>query len=119
MIFKVRTGQMTATQAAQALGISRQRYYLWEKRGVQALLKAVEAHPKGRPKKLQPDLPKHPWLRRMRALEKQVQLYEQKERLRHALKEMQESRSTRDSSQKKTRNDSSDLKPTAKRQKPN
>jgi len=34
VIFKVRSGQMTAKAAAQTLGISRQQYYQWEQRGV-------------------------------------------------------------------------------------
>ena len=38
VIFKVRSGQMTATDAAHALGISRQQYYQWEQRALQALL---------------------------------------------------------------------------------
>ena len=41
-IFKVRSGQLTATAAAQALGISRQQYYQWEKRALEALLQALE-----------------------------------------------------------------------------
>ena len=42
VIFKVRSGQMTATEGAQLLGISRQQYYQWEQRALQALLSAVE-----------------------------------------------------------------------------
>jgi transposase-like protein len=38
LILKVRSGQLTATAAAQALGISRQQYYQWEARALQALL---------------------------------------------------------------------------------
>jgi transposase len=119
LILKVRSGQITATQAAQALGISRQRYYRWEKRALQAMLQALEAQPKGRPKKRESDPQKHALLHRMQQLEKQVQLYEQKEKLRQVLKQMRESRSDRGSSQKKTPHDSSDLKPTPTRQNPN
>ena len=50
LILQVRAGQLTAEQAAQQLGISRQRYYKWEKRALKALLSAVEDQPKGRPK---------------------------------------------------------------------
>ena len=50
VIFQVRSGQMTATQGAQLLGISRQQYYQWEQRALQALLSAVENQPTGRPK---------------------------------------------------------------------
>lgn len=117
MILKVRSGQITATQAARALGISRQRYYRWEKRALQAMLKALEAQPKGRPSKGQSDPQKQRLLVRMHQLEKQVQLYEQKERLRSLLKQI-EPRTSR-GSQKKTPNDPSHLKPTPKRQSSN
>ena len=50
IILKVRSGQITATQAAQELGISRQQYYQWEKRGLAAMLNALESQPSGRPK---------------------------------------------------------------------
>ena len=50
LIFQVRSGQMTASQAAKTLGISRQAYYQWERRALQALMRAVEDQPSGRPK---------------------------------------------------------------------
>jgi transposase len=48
MIVKVRAGLMTATAAAEALGVSRKTYYKWEKRGLQAMLAAGEAEKAGR-----------------------------------------------------------------------
>ena len=48
MIVKVRAGLMTATAAAEALGVSRKTYYKWEKRGLQAMLAAGEAEKPGR-----------------------------------------------------------------------
>jgi transposase len=48
MIVKVRAGLMTATAAAEALGVSRKTYYKWEKRGLQAMLAAGEAETPGR-----------------------------------------------------------------------
>jgi transposase len=44
MIVKVRAGLMTATAAAEALGVSRKTYYKWERRG----LGAGEAEKPGR-----------------------------------------------------------------------
>jgi transposase len=114
IILKVRSGQITATQAARQLGISRQRYYRWEKRALRALLKALEAQPKGRPRKRQSDPDTQALQHRMQQLEKQVRLYEQKEKLRTLLKKLEE-QSHGCSSQKKTRNDSSDFKRTGKR----
>ena len=80
MILKVRSGQMTATAAAQALGISRQQYYQWEQRALQALLSALEDQPAGRPKATS-DPQKEALQRRVQQLERQVQQQEQKEQL--------------------------------------
>jgi transposase len=49
MIVKVRAGLMTATAAAQALGVSRKTYYKWEKKGLQAMLAAGQDEAAGRP----------------------------------------------------------------------
>jgi transposase len=116
IILKVRSGQITATQAAQELGISRQQYYQWEKRALTAMLDALESQPSGRPKNPTTDPAKQALLDRMQQLEQQVQLYEQKERLRNLLKKMEEPRPVRGSSQKKTRNDPPDIKPTGESQ---
>src|SRR5213592_2039939 len=100
LIFKVRSGQMTATAAAQALGISRQQYYQWEARALQALLQALEDRPQGRPKE-QIDPDKQRLQHRVEQLEQQVQHYEHKEQLRQILNEWEESRSDPDPPAKK------------------
>jgi transposase len=46
---KVRCGLMTATQAANLLGVSRKTYYKWEQRGLAALLDGLQDHCPGRP----------------------------------------------------------------------
>jgi transposase len=84
VIFKVRSGQLTATAAAQMLGLSRQQYYQWEARALKALLLALEDQPTGRPKG-QTDPEKQTLQRRVEQLEQQVQHYEQKEKLRQLL----------------------------------
>ena len=87
LILQVRAGQLTAEQAAKQLGISRQRYYTWEKRALKAMLRAVEDQPKGRPKgKSDPE--KQTLQNRVKELEAQVQLFQEKERLRQKLKEI-------------------------------
>src|SRR5215469_11674498 len=84
VIFKVRSGQMTATAAAQSLGISRQQYYQWEQRALQALLSSLEDQPTGRPK-TPTDPEKEQLQHRVEQLEQQVQAYQQQEqRKRHA-----------------------------------
>jgi len=49
LILKVRTGQMTATAAAAALGVSRKTYYEWEVRGLRGMLRGLEPRRPGRP----------------------------------------------------------------------
>lgn len=100
LIFKVRAGQLTATAAAQMLGISRQQYYQWENRALEALLQALEDQPTGRPKG-QTDPEKQTLQRRVEQLEQQVQDYEQKEKLHQLVNEWEESRSDRDPPAKK------------------
>jgi transposase len=84
VIFQVRSGQMTATAAAQTLGISRQQYYQWEQRALQALLTSLENQPTGRPK-TPTDPEKEKLQRRVQQLEQQVRQQEQKEQLRQLL----------------------------------
>src|SRR5262252_1395467 len=86
VIFKVRSGQMTATDAAQALGISRQQYYKWEQRALQAVLNSLEDQPTGRPT-TPTDPEKEKLQSRVKQLEQRVQVYEQKEQLRQVLNE--------------------------------
>ena len=98
LILQVRASQITAQQAAQQLGISRQAFYKWEKRALKALLHALRDQPPGRPKGTT-DPEKDPLKSRVEELERQVRLYEQREALRTLLKQM-ESRPDRDSTKK-------------------
>jgi hypothetical protein len=84
VIFQVRSGQSTATAAAQALGISRQQYYQWEQRALTALLSALEDQPAGRPK-TPADPAKEQLQRRGQQLEQQVRHQGQREQLRQLL----------------------------------
>lgn len=84
VIFQVRSGQMTATEGARRLGISRQQYYQWEQRALQSLLSALEDQPTGRPGK-PTDPEKEALQRRVQQLEQQVQRQEQREALRQLL----------------------------------
>jgi hypothetical protein len=84
VIFKVRSGQLTATAAARELGISRQQYYQWEQRALAALVSALQDQPTGRPKS-PTDPEKDSLQHRVNQLEQQVQEYEQREQLRQLL----------------------------------
>ena len=101
LILQVRTGQITAQEAARQLGISRQAFYKWEKRGLEALLDALQDQPPGRPKGIT-DPEKDQLKTRVERLERQVRLYEQREQLRALIKEM-ESRPARDSTKKNSK----------------
>jgi transposase len=48
-IWQVRSGAMTATQAAQHLGVSRKTYYEWEARAMAGMVQALSNQPAGRP----------------------------------------------------------------------
>src|SRR5437867_4002423 len=92
LILQVRAGQITVRQAARQLNISRQRYYQWEKRALQAILQALRDQPRGRPRNRQN--PQQQQLQRqVQQLQRQVQLFEEKERLRQLIKTMEEPRS--------------------------
>lgn len=101
LILQVRTGQITAQEAARQLGISRQAFYKWERRALKALLHALQEQPPGRPKGTT-DPEKDQLKNRVEELERQVRLYEQREQLRKLLKEL-ESRSDRDSTKKNSK----------------
>jgi transposase len=84
LILQVRSGQLTAEQAARQLGVSRQTYYKWEQRALQALLTALEDQPKGRPKG-ESDPEKEALQTRVQQLEEQVQLFQEREELRELI----------------------------------
>jgi len=102
LILQVRSGQITARQAAQQLGISRQAFYKWEKRALKALLSALHDQPPGRPKA--PSDPEKDQLKtRVEELERQVRLYEQRDQLRALLKQMEEPDKTGSSTKKNSK----------------
>ncbi|HMH07803.1 MAG TPA: helix-turn-helix domain-containing protein [Terriglobales bacterium] len=89
VILQVRSGQMTATQAAQTLGISRQQYYQWEQRALQAFLTALENQPTGRPR-TPTDPEKEALQRRVQQLEQELQQHQQREQLRQLLSQWEQ-----------------------------
>jgi transposase-like protein len=102
LILQVRTGQITAQEAARQLGISRQAFYKWEKRGLEALLHALQDQPPGRPKGTM-DPEKDQLKSRVEELERQVRLYEQRDNLRTLLKQMEESADSGSSTKKNSK----------------
>jgi transposase len=91
LILKVRSGQLTATAAAQTLGISRQAYYQWEQRALKAMLMALQEQPRGRPRKPR-DPARQALEQQVAQLQKELQLHEQRQKLRHLMKQWTEPR---------------------------
>ena len=102
LIVQVRSGQITAQQAAQQLGISRQAFYKWEKRALKALLNALQDQPPGRPRGTT-DPEKDQLKTRVEELERKVRLYEQRDTLRTLLKQMEEPDPTGSSTKKNSK----------------
>jgi transposase len=51
VILQVRSGQISASEGARLLGISRKTYYQWEKRALKGMLQQLEEQAPGRPRK--------------------------------------------------------------------
>jgi transposase len=88
LILQAQTGQLSATAAAQQMGLSRKSYYQWEKRALAALLEAVQPQAPGRPS-LTPDPEKAALRQRVAHLEQQVAELEQVNQLRQFVQQIQ------------------------------
>lgn len=51
VIFRVRSGGLSAKEGAELLGLSRKSYFEWESRGLAGMLSALTEKPPGRPRK--------------------------------------------------------------------
>ena len=49
LLLDVLAGKITATQAAERLGVSRKTWHEWQQRGLEAMLQAMSDRPTGRP----------------------------------------------------------------------
>jgi len=49
LIMQVRSGVLSAQEAARQLGVSRKTYYQWERRALAAMVEALEKREPGRP----------------------------------------------------------------------
>ena len=49
LIVEVRSGRITAKEAAKRLGVSRKTYYKWEKRALKGMVEALGERASGRP----------------------------------------------------------------------
>ena len=86
LIVQVQSGQITAKEAAQKLGVSRKTYYKWEKRALEGMIEALTRKEVGRP--LSPNDPENERLRQEKEqLEKKLLHMEQAEHIRRLLGE--------------------------------
>ena len=76
-IIKVRSGRITATQAAENLNISRKSYYKWEERALKGMMDALADQSSGRPG-LEVDGEKEILKRKLLEVEEQIRLLEQR-----------------------------------------
>jgi transposase len=90
LILQVQSGQITATEAARQLGLSRKSYYQWEHRALQALLDSLEQRPPGRPNRAT-DPEKEQLRQQVTQLQTQVTELEQLLELRRIVQQLQTS----------------------------
>lgn len=86
LIMQVRSGLLSAQEAARQLGISRKTYYKWERRALAAMVEALDCREQGRPPRpIDPE--KESLQRQTRELEAKLHVLEQTARIRQALEE--------------------------------
>jgi transposase len=85
LILKVRAGQMTASEAAKRLGVSRKTYYKWEQRALEGMLEGLCERNSGRPA-CEPDEEKENLKKKVMELERELKAKQQSEELRKLLK---------------------------------
>ena len=85
LIVEVRSGRITAKEAAKRLGVSRKTYYKWEKRALQGMVEALSDRVSGRPA-LPIDREKQALQKKSGRLEKTVERLERTLKIRELLK---------------------------------
>lgn len=93
LILQVQSGQLSASQAARQLGMSRKTYYQWEKRALQGLMQGLEPGQPGRPSS-QPSREVQQLRRKVQELEQKLETTEKVARLRELIGEMKQTRPT-------------------------
>ena len=86
LIMQVRSGLLSAREAARQMQVSRKTYYKWERRALAAMVEALGNREQGRPHQaIDPE--KEEFRRQTQELQAKVQVLEQTERIRQALQE--------------------------------
>ena len=102
VIMAVRSGQLTATEGARRLGVSRKTYYEWERRGLAAMVKAIQDQEAGRSQR-EVDGEKEGLKERVRELEQEVELAKKTDVIRRMLNLYEERKRQRENRGKKNR----------------
>lgn len=93
LILQVQSGQLTASQAARQLGMSRKTYYQWEKRALQGLLQGLEPGNPGRPAS-RPSREAQQLRRKVEQLEAKLEATEKVARLRELISQAKRTKPT-------------------------
>ena len=84
LIMQVRSGVLSAQEAARQLGISRKTYYKWERRALAAMVEALGNREPGRPP-LPSDPEKEALQRQTQELQAKLEVLQQTEQIRQWL----------------------------------
>jgi DNA-binding XRE family transcriptional regulator len=103
VIMAVRSGQLTATEGARQLGVSRKTYYEWERKGLEAMVKAIQDQEAGRPRLWRVDREKEGLRERVRELEQEIELAKKTDVLRRMLNLDEERKRQKENRGKKNR----------------
>jgi transposase len=87
LILQVRAGQLTASDAARQMGISRKTYYQWERRALQGLMQGLQPGQPGRPR-ARPSSEVQRLRHKVKTLEQQLETTEQVARLRQIVAQL-------------------------------
>ena len=98
VIVEVRSGRLSAREAAKRLGVSRKTYYKWEKRALKGMVEALGNRASGRPPPIDPE--KEALRQKSAQLEEKLKGLEQTLKVRDLLKA-----SVRGGREKKERSD--------------
>jgi len=86
LIMQVRSGLLSAREAARQMRVSRKTYYKWERRALAAMVEALGNRERGRPRQAT-DLEKEALRRQTEELEAKLEVLEQTEQIRLRLEE--------------------------------
>jgi len=87
LIMQVRSGVLSAQEAARQLGVSRKTYYKWERRALAAMVEALGDREQGRPPRPS-DPEKEALQRQTQELQAKLEVLEQTERIRQQLQSL-------------------------------